>query len=144
MRMRLLSQIILLLFVKGTVESHTCFVYNVRCNTDFCYLTHSDRLLSVCQSRICPRRLFSLSICLLSLSEELKRFAIILLRIEITHPFVHNGDCIVTSPSEMNPLEMLENENEPQTVLISNPWGNLESLTTICAFENSRLAHFFE
>lgn len=77
-------------------------------------------------------------------TEELKRFAIIMLRIEITHPFVHNGDCIVTGPSEMNPLEMLENKNEPQTVLISNLWGNLQSLTTICAFEHSKLANFCE
>lgn len=74
----------------------------------------------------------------------LKRFAVILWRIEITHPFVHNGDHIVTGPSEMNPLEMSENENEPQTALISNPWGNLESLTTICAFENSKLPNFYE
>lgn len=61
------------------------------------------------------------SVSLPSPTEELKRFAIILLRIEITPPFVHNGECIVTGPSEMNPLEMLENENEPQTLLISNP-----------------------
>lgn len=39
----------------------------------------------------------------------------------------------------MNPLEMLEQENEHQTMLISNPRGNLESLTTICAFESRRL-----
>lgn len=64
--------------------------------------------------------LFAL-LCLCSLTETLKRFAVILCRIEITHPFVHNGDHIVTGPSEMNPLEMSENENEPQTALISNP-----------------------
>lgn len=84
------------------------------------------------------------SVSLLAHSEELKRFAVILLRIEITHLFVYNGDCTVTGPSEMNPLEMLENENEPQTVLISNPGGNLEPLTTICAFENLKLANFYE
>jgi len=62
---------------------------------------------------------------------------------EITQ-FVRNGHRIVTGSSEMNPLEMLENEDEPQTMLISNPRGNLESLTTICAFENSKFAHFYE
>lgn len=67
-----------------------------------------------------------------------------MLRIEITHPFVHNGDCIVTGPSEMNPLEVLENKNEPQTVLISNLWGNLQSLPTIWAFEHSKIANFCE
>lgn len=39
----------------------------------------------------------------------------------MTHPFVGNGACIVSGLSEMNPLEMLEKENEPQTLLISNP-----------------------
>lgn len=70
--------------------------------------------------RVVSLLLFAL-LCLCSLTETLKRFAVILRRIEITHPFVHNGDHIVTGPSEMNPLEMSENENEPQTVLISNP-----------------------
>lgn len=51
-------------------------------------------------------------------------------------PIACNVSGIVIISSEMNPLEMLENENEPQTALISNPRGNLESLTTICAFEN--------
>lgn len=90
-------------------------------------------ILSLCSA---SPHVSHLSIPLSSLTEELKRFAIILLRIGITQPFACNGDGIVTSPTEMNPLEMAENENEPQTVLISNPRGNLESLTTICVFEN--------
>lgn len=59
--------------------------------------------------------------CFLSLSlrtEELRSFAVILWRTEIIPSFVCNGHRIVTDSSEMNPLDMLENENEPLMVLI--------------------------
>lgn len=123
-----LNYICKVLYISYSVLIKPSEPVNVRISNDQCMFTSL-----IPPSHLCCCRHFSLS-C--AIHKRAKMLCVILPKSEITHPFVCNGSRIVTVSSEMNPLEMLENENETQSVLISNPCGNLTSLTTICAFEN--------